>query len=270
MIILFKKPERKLDSFLVPIRDKKNNKIRIRLTDDIVLQKILKVKDQNAHVIQCQINDEEVRNMIKQYDKDVMAHVLENCNLWFNTDLSDDKIKEMFLPSLSNHHELKTLVSSIIEPVVVLDHQLMTGFCEVLPIMESKSNLTQVRIILEIEAQGIYIRSRKFGIRWLVKSVKLFQDDIQPVEELFDISTCRDVTSSYHDDMIEVEQQVVEEIKELQKQINNLENYVQKLKTLVKDIENTDVEASYKEWITKTEMFTKLIWKYQRNRLYEK
>jgi hypothetical protein len=85
--ILFKKPERKLDSFLVPIRSSNNNKIRIRLVDEIVLQKILKVRDQDAHVIQCIVKDPEIQEKFKQYDHRVLLHVLENCNSWFGTDL---------------------------------------------------------------------------------------------------------------------------------------------------------------------------------------
>lgn len=275
MSILFKKPERKLDSFLVPLRDKKNNKIRLRITDDITLQKILKVKDQNAYVIQYLVRDRELHDIIRQYDRDVLAHVLEHCNSWFQTDLSEEKIHEMFLPSFDEESVMKALVSSIIEPIVVLDNNLYNSFSDIVPIMESKKSLSNVRTLLEIEAQGIYIRSRKFGIRWLVKSVRMFQDDIQPVEDLFDLSTCDDIVASYKDDILELEQQVGFEINELTKKMQSLQDYMRRVKHLMDDVEYTKQTIDQgpefvKEWGTKTDALHRLIWKYQRDRLVEK
>lgn len=275
MSLLFKKPEKKLDSFLVPLRDKKNNKIRIRITDDIVMQKILKVKDQNAHVIQCIINDITLQETIKQYDKDVFDHVLENCNAWFQTDLSEEKIIQMFLPSINEQSEIKTLVSSIIEPTVFLDNIMMNSFSEVIPIMESKKTLTDIRIVLELEAQGIYIRSRKFGIRWLVKSIRMFQDDIHPVENLFDASTCNDIISSYKDDMNELEYSIEMEIDDLRNKIRYLQDYAHRARGLLDELENTKKKIHEggefsKEWAKKSDVFNKLVWNYQRDRLAEK
>lgn len=272
MGLLFKKPERKLDSFLVPLRDKQNNKIRLRITDDIVLQKVLKVRDQEAYVVQCLLKDPQLKETIEQYDRAVLDHVLENCNSWFKADLSEEKILEMFLPSLSNQSELKALVSSIIEPVVMMDNVMRSSFCEVIPVLESKSSLSDIRIILELEAQGIYIRSRKFGIRWLVKSVRMFQED-HPAEELFDPSTCRDVIESYRDDIVELERQVGREVDDLAKKIDQLQQFMRRVKRNMEEIQLIRIDEGpefLKECGERALALHKLIWNYQRHRLEEK
>jgi hypothetical protein len=272
MTILFKKPERKLDSFLVQIRDKTNNRVRIKLTDDIILQQILKVKDQNAHVIQCMIKDAKIIETMAEYDTKVLDHVLENCNIWFGTDLSEDKIQEMFLPSLTTDRQLRTLVSSIIEPEVVLNNTALGSFYEILPIIETKDDLSSVHIIMEIEAQGIYIRSKKFGIRWIVKSLRLIEEEHLLTDDIFDISTRMDVNQKLEEDIIDIEKQVTNEIAELHKKIRDLETFAEKAKAMFLDIEKIglkDGKDANKEWATKTNSLATLLWNYQRSRLNE-
>ncbi len=272
MTIVFKKPERKLDSFLVQIRDKNNNRVRIKLVDDLVLQKILKVKDQNAHVIQCLVKDQTIREALIEYDKIVLEHVLANCNTWFGTDLSEEKIQDMFIPSLANGIELRALVSSIIEPEVILNNTIMGSFYEVLPVTEAKDNLSSMRIVMEIEAQGIYIRSKKFGIRWIVKSVRLVEEEVIIAESAFDTYTRIDVNQKLGEDVADLERLVASEIAELHKKIGDLETFVARTKNMLIDIERigiTNGKEADREWASKTGSLTAHIWNYQRSRLNE-
>ena len=272
MVILFKKPERKLDSFLVQIRDDKNNRVRIKLIDDVVLRKILKVKDQNAHVIQCIVQDPQVRGMLKEYDRIVLGHVLENCNAWFGTDLSEEKIQDMFIPSLTDDMELRALVSSIIEPEVVLNSTVLGSFCEVLPITEAKNDLSTLRMIIEVEAQGIYIRSKRFGIRWIVKYMRLIEEEVILSESAFDASTRMDVNQKLREDVEELEKQVSCEISQLHKKIAELEAFVQRTKGVLLDIERigmSEGKDADREWATRTGSLAALVWNYQRSRLNE-
>ena len=267
--ILFKKPERKLDSFIVPIRGNGNNKIRIKLVDEITLQKILKVRDQDAHVIQCMIKDPEVQEKFKQYDHSVLLHVLENCNGWFGTDLSEKKIHEMFIPSLGDNMELRSLVSSIIEPETILNNTTVNGFCELLPVMESSKDLSSLRIILEIEAQGIYIRSKKFGIRWIIKYIRVIQEDIHNCDNAFDICIRMDINDKLKDDVNELEGLVQTEIAELNQKIRNLEEFVEKVQNTLLKIERVGIaegKEAEQEWASQTDNLAKMIWNYQRNR----
>lgn len=273
MAITFKKPERKLDSFLVPIRDSRNNKIRIRLADDIVLQKVLRVKDQDAHVIQCIVKDEAIHRLIHGHDQEVLEHVIQNCNAWFGTELSEEKIRDMFLPTLGPAMDIRALVSSIIEPTVVLDNTILGSFNELLPVIEPRKTLSGLRTVLEIEAQGIYIRSKKFGIRWIVRYIRLVQEDVNPIENAFDMSTRIDLTHAIRDDVDELEEQVRSEIAELQNKIRSLEGFVRRARDELEDIElvvkRDDLEAE-KEWQARSDCLSKLIWNYQRSRLFTK
>jgi len=267
--ILFKKPERKLDSFLVPIRGNNNNKIRIKLVDEILLQKILKVRDQDAHVIQCIINDSVIQQKFKQYDQSVLLHVLENCNSWFGTDLTEEKIHEMFIPSLGDGMELRSLVSSIIEPETILNDTTVNGFCDLLPIMESSKDLTSLRIILEIEAQGIYIRSKKFGIRWIIKYIRVIQEDIHNCDNAFDSRIRIDINDKLKEDVDDLERDVRTEIDDLNQKIKSLEEFVGKARNMLVKIDKVGIvegKDAEKEWASQTDNLSKMIWNYQRNR----
>lgn len=273
--VVFKKPERKLDTFLVPIKDKYNNKIRIRITDDIIMQRVLKIKDQNSHVIECLVKDPAVQEMFRHYDKIALEHVIENCNLWFNTDFAEDRIQEMFLPTLNSHTEIKVLASSIIEPFISIDNTVLNSFHELLPVIESMSarDMASLHVVLEIQAQGIYIRSKRFGIRWLVRSLRIFRDETVNTESAFDASTKRDVNEMIGADICELEGLVSAEIEELQQKRRRLEEYIKRVRGLYEDILDVtlvggkDADAG-KEWAAKTEHVTKLIWDYQRGRLH--
>lgn len=272
MKIVFKKPERKLDSFLVPIRsDNGSNtgKIRIRMVDDITLEKVLRMRDTDAHVLQCAIKDKEVQERLRSYDEQVLEHVLENCNTWFGTDLSEDKIRDMFLPSLNHRMELIALVSSVIEPDVILNGNILNGFCELRPFLESQSDLTELRILLEIDAQGIYIRSKKFGIRWIVKQLRVIQEHAVHVERPFDLGTRRDVHELLIKDLEEMEKQIQAEIEEMEEKSRSLRDYMKKAKGLLTEAERVagiDGGEAEKEWATKTESISNMVWNYQRSR----
>lgn len=272
MKIVFKKPERKLDSFLVPIREGQgqgSGKVRIRMVDDVVLQKVLRVRDQDAHVLQCLVRDGGVQERLQAYDEQVLQHVLDNCNTWFGTDLSEEKIRDMFLPSLNGRMELMALVSSIIEPVVVLNGNVLSGFCELLPFLESLDDLTNLCIVLEIDAQGIYIRSKRFGIRWIVKHIRVVQEGVVHTESPFDLCTRLDVNRQLQEDMEDVEGHVQVEIEELEAKIKSLRDFIRRARGLLQDAEGiggTDAPEAEKEWAAKTESLSKLVWNYQRSR----
>lgn len=239
------------------------------MVDDILLQKILKVRDQDAHVIQCVVKDPEIQQKFKQYDHNVLLHVLENCNSWFGTDLSEKKIHEMFIPSLGDCMELRSLVSSIIEPDTVLNDTSVNGFCELLPIMESSKDLTSLRIILEIEAQGIYIRSKKFGIRWIIKYIRVIQEDIHNCDNAFDSCIRIDINDKLKEDVDDLEKDVQTEIADLNQKIKNLEEFVGKARNMLIKIEKVGTvegKEAEQEWASQTDNLSKMIWNYQRNR----
>jgi len=272
MKIVFRKPERKLDSFLVPMRNDNGSstgRIRIRIVDDILLEKVLKMRDTDAHVLRCIIQDKGIQNLLHTYDQQVLKHVLENCNAWFGTDLSEEKIQEMFLPSLNHRMELMALVSSIIEPDVILNGTVLSGFCEIMPFLETQSDLTQLRILLEIDAQGIYIRAKKFGIRWVVKQLRVIQEDAVHMESPFDIGTRHDVHQLLVEDLKELEIQIQAEIEEMEAKSKSLRDFVRRAKSQLLDAERLigmDGNEVGKEWATKTESVSNMVWNYQRSR----
>lgn len=259
-----------MDSFLVPIRDDQNKRLRLRLADNIVLQKVLRVRDQDIHVVQCCVQDPEMIETLATYDRDVLEHMLEHGNTWFHTELSEEKIRQMFLPSLGNYQEIRAMVSSVLEPKVILNHQILTGFCELLPLLESRADLSHLQIFMEIEPQGIYIRSKRFGIRWIVKHIRIIEEEFQKSDNAFDQGTRLDVHEGLREDLNEMEGQIHAEIGDLQKKIRNLEEYLQKARKVISDVEClAETDMSGQEWAAKAETLSKMIWEYQRTRWNE-
>lgn len=224
-------------------------------------------------MVQCIVKDEGIQQIINGHDQEVLEHVIKNCNIWFGTELSEEKIREMFLPSLGISMDVRSLVSSIIEPTVILDNTILGSFNELLPVIEPRKTLSGLRIVLEIEAQGIYIRSKKFGIRWIVRYIRIVQEDVNPIENAFDTSIRFELTHAMREDVEELENQVRTEIIELQNKIRSLEGFVKRARNELDCIEligkRDDIEAE-KDWQARTEALSKLIWNYQRSRLFVK
>lgn len=268
MGLIFKKPERKVDSFLVPIRNSDNARLRLRLTEGVVLEKVLRVRDQDAHVIQCRTHDAVLIEQLAQYDQEVLDHVLAHCNTWFHTELSEEKIREMFLPSLGAYREIRALVSSVLEPKVMLNHNILSGFCDLLPSLECRRDLSPLHVLVEIEAQGIYIRAKRFGIRWIVKDLRIVEEEFQKADNPFDMGTRLDVHDGLDEDLAEVERSVRREVGELQQKIRNLEEFVQTARRTLSDIRNIGKEAE-EEWADRANSLSKMLWSYQRVRWNE-
>jgi hypothetical protein len=176
----------------------------------------------------------------------------------------------MFLPSLGENKELRSLVSSIIEPETVLNNTTVNGFYELLPVIESSKDLTNFRIILEIEAQGIYIRSKKFGIRWIIKYIRIIQEDIYHCDNAFDNCIRIDINEKLKEDVDDLEKLVQSEIDELQQKIKNLEEFMGKARNTLLKIERAggtmEGKEAEQEWASQTDNLSKMIWNYQRNR----
>lgn len=269
MSILFKKPERKLDSFLVPIRSETNGKVRIRMVDDVVLQKVLQVSGQDAYVIQCLVKDNSILQALASYDEQALQHVVENCNIWFGTSLSEDKIRDMFMPSLNKHMEMRSLVSAVAEPRVVLNNNPLGSFYDLLPFLQSRNDLSSLRVIVEMDAQGIYIRPKKFGVRWMVRSLRVVDEDAMHKESTFDLCTRMDVNQQLGNDVDELAERVAMEIEELQAKVHSLEDFVRTTRRLLVELEGVGTaegKEAEREWAEKAEALSRLVWSYQRGR----
>ena len=161
------------------------------------------------------------------------------------------------------------LVSSIIEPDVMLNGNVLSGFCELLPFLESHDDLTNLCVVLEIDAQGIYIRSKRFGIRWIVKSIRVVEEGAVYTDSPFDLCTRLDLNRQLQEDMDEVEAQVEAEIEELKAKIQSLRDFTSKARGLLQDAEGIgclDSPEAEKEWASKTESLSRLVRNYQRGR----
>ena len=142
-------------------------------------------------------DESSVTETLSRYDEYCLAKTLEHNNEWFSNTLAEDTIQAYFRKSISKNI-LGVVVSEVRPPQVFYKRKHIENLDLLLDI-----DLSNHSVSVELEAQGLYFLSKRFGIRWLVRTIKMEEDKDEPeyseehrkeVEELWemDVKTLSD------------------------------------------------------------------------------
>ena len=117
-----------------------------------------------------------VTEIINGYDEYCLAKTLEHNNEWFSNTLAEDTIQAYSRKSIAKN-VLAAVVSEVRQPQIFFKKQALDSLDE-LPD-------TDLTWSVELEIQGLYFLSKRFGIRWLLRSVTVEEEteDIENTEE---------------------------------------------------------------------------------------
>jgi hypothetical protein len=246
MLINISEPIKKEKNFIGKITNEFNKKIRIKVPD--VLFMSLAPLSSGGRTMRIYINDAEIAKTISDIDDNARELTIKNNQEWFNNNLDNETIDRLFRNSMNKlNNTMVVLISDTNEPTIYVNG-----------IPDDEYNLNNIKaktqITLSIEAQGLLIYPKKFGIRWLVRNIYISNDVTEDSmdTEYIDKETIED---SWKLDINEMEEKIDEDILVLESRINELKN----LKIQINNYYNKAIKENTinKEWHETLKLITK-------------
>lgn len=152
---------------------------------------------------------------IDQYDKVCFDTTIANNAVWFNNSLTSEQIESFFRKSI-NQNILALAVSDVRPPVVFFNQQPIQD----LTLLDT-SKLATCHISADIEAQGLYFFTTKFGMRWMLRTLYI-EEEVPEVQENMNKSQKEEIENQWAQDIENLRKAVHDEVIQYRKRIDNL------------------------------------------------
>jgi hypothetical protein len=208
-MLTFHKPTRKKDAFVAKVTaDSKPVRIHIHY---------VKAVNYNGHVMRFWIPEESSANaLLRTYDTECLEATLANNVEWFSNALEPESIHAFFRNSVSKN-VIATLVSDVKPPTVYFNRELLPETMTLADIP-----LQECRMSAEIEIQGLYFFSQRFGIRWILRTLRIEKEreDHKPDETPVAKS---DIEATWESDLRQLDEAIQTDIDAYMGRISTLE-----------------------------------------------
>ena len=204
-----KKPEKKVGNYISKIKENNRN---IKLSINNI--KFVNIKN---NILKIFIENTDDITKIINYDDEILKIIINNNQLWFNNNLNEIKIKEYFRHSIDKLHLMMSLMISDVKlPIISFNNKQISSLEEI--------TIEKDYIInIEIEAQGLYFFKDKAGIRWIVRSIYIY--DIKNIINDNDIlANKEDIEEEWEYEINEFYNKLNEDYNILKKKINFIDN----------------------------------------------
>lgn len=120
--------------------------------------------------------DNPALDAITDVDREVIDTSIEHNQEWFANSLSRDKINEYFRPCV-NQQVCSVIVSTVKVPrsLVVCGTTVDDFSC-----VQSAPAVKRLTCDCTLEIQGVYFYPKKFGVRWIVRTLELYDGNVVP------------------------------------------------------------------------------------------
>jgi hypothetical protein len=166
--ITIHKPLKKINFYTSAVKENNKN-IKLKI-NNVKFINIIKNNSDNE-ILRIYINNNETKDELNIIDREILESAIKNNNIWFNNNLTNEGISEYFRESYNNKNSvISLLVSEIKLPVIHYNDKTIEDLKEV------KIDNTHI-INIEIECEGIYFYKDKFGLRWIVRLINIYDSD---------------------------------------------------------------------------------------------
>jgi hypothetical protein len=238
---MFEPPIRKKDVYVSRIKSARNKTVRIRV-NNLRFIGIHPLEGNMGFLLKFAIPiDSCAVEEFKEWDQKAFQATLEHFPNWFpSSGMTSEQIEQCFRSSVTPPCILTALASSIKQPIELRvqdqDVTIPTLFAW------DRQALRQFNCSVDLEAQGLYFYPKRFGIRWMIRSLRFAETPIKGETE--------DLTPA---DKTDLETELNEEIQETIQSIRTLmESYRTKLREL-EDIE-TSILTSFENALSQPAM----------------
>lgn len=248
-MLLFQKPVKKQDGFVSKVTF--NNKpVRINIPD-------IKFVNKHTHVMRVAVVEEASRDTITEYDEAALSTTITNNTQWFHNVLTSEQINEFFRSSLNNSI-LALLVSPLKEPYITYN-----GKCYDLDNLNTV-DLSNCSISIDIEIQGLYFFSQKFGLRWILRKMTITSPVDADVED--EDALKESVEATWEEDLEDLHMSIDNDISKFNERIKKLEDLKNTTTTMLTKAKG--YERCCSEWNDLLKTMTTKITKYYNGSLF--
>ena len=215
MAIQIREPIKKEKNYIAKITNELNKQIRVKVSDAIFMA--LNPLEGGGRTMRIYINDNDTVNNVSSIDDQVRKITIEKNQDWFNNNLTNETIDQLFRNSMNKtNNTMLVLISDTNEPTVYVNGATEEDF--------NINNLkTKTPVSLVIEAQGLLIYPKKFGIRWIVRSIYITNNNNDDVQDNIYIDK-ESIEESWKSDIVEMGIKIDADISILESRIKELNN----------------------------------------------
>lgn len=138
--------------------------------------------------------DDPAIKVLQDIDNQAYNAVVDNNEEWFNNSLDEACIQQFFRASVTDDR-MGVLVSQQREPVEMKwDTDVCASFGELV-----RNGIVHKLCTVEIEAQGIFFYPQRFGIRWVLRRIRVQSCDHDEIGEVVEYVNRADIEMSWID-----------------------------------------------------------------------
>jgi hypothetical protein len=153
-------PVKKLKNYVAKVTTLTGKPLRLRVDATYMSMATLEKGGQTMKVY---IPDADVARHLSEVDDFVRAETIERNGDWFDNELDPEVINTLFRDSLNKvHNTMTVLLSDSKEPNWFVNEECVDSEVP----LHSGANIG-----LDLEVQGVFFYSKKFGVRWIVRNV---------------------------------------------------------------------------------------------------
>ena len=249
--IEFKKPVLKNKGYI----SQATKNIKICLSE-IKIKNIKKLMNSNGHnltlYLSPNINNEAI-NDIQNIDKIAFNKILLNNNDWFNNNLDENELSELYKTSYCNQtNTLNCILSNNIPYNITIDNIQYIDDEKLLNILLNVRELKKYVIYIELIHAGLYFYPELSINKWLIKSINITTIENDKCEWYRE-----DIENEWENELINTINIINKNIENKHKEIDDQNNLKQNITTLFNEIK--DLQIADNLWENKINSLKNLI-----------
>lgn len=249
--VSFEKPQLKNKCYISHL----NKPFKLKI-NDVKLKNIKKLKGSSNYNLSLYISPNTNKDIIENiiYTDDLaLESILNNNNTWFNNELEENELKELYNVSYCNQtNSLNCILSNNIPYNITINNKTYLEDNILLEILKDFRELKKYIISVELLHAGLYFYPKLSTNKWIIKSINLTNIEY---EECY--WTKEEIEQGWENNVAELSEKIQELIKEKEKAINSLNELKEDLKSKLLDVkENNNTDNL---WENKISILKKII-----------
>lgn len=218
--IIFKKPEFKKKYYLANTE----KPVYFNLTD-VTIKQMIKMKNDKGYMLIAKSSGKEFFDAV---DNTSMKQLLDNNSVWFDNDLTEEDIRQMFNPSYCDQYNVVS---------IFLPSEVYTGITN---IQEYMCHTAGKVLNFKIQHIGMYIYPNQTVNRWAVKTINMHN-----LEDVHLTESKEDIDAYWEEQVKKCDQVLISKIKYIHDTQEKLHNQYSSI--VAEKFSNKDWECKIKD-----------------------
>lgn len=228
--MMLKPPIKKSNYYFCKLLTNDSKQFKLNIPYASIMGISILSKQQGYHTIINVPQDDYAKETIISLEKYCLQEMVRNNNKWFNNNLTEDKINDLFESSVIEENAISLYVSLV--RTYFSGENVSIGEW-----LEREKNNTPKNISLSIICDGLFIYKHKFGLRWVIKEINKNNEDY--TDEI--IPDKNDIVDFWQDNVNEYINNLDELSKEYETKISDIKKNKQFVISQMEKIKITDV-----------------------------